>query len=202
MRSDIRFVMHPDDEAEFAEKVISETGTVFVDGPIWSEPQPPVTEDIRTAGNDLMIWNSSETPELTGTHHRKEGKEWWYCNNEFLTIQFHRSGFHSELPFLVEGSIAVCTTSKDKVFYDEPSAESIERRFRTLRNFIKKSYVNKAIIWQSVSLPRSKTNPLKPDPYVWVSPHAMNWLERKPKNRFVQQFRSAGTSGYLLDLVK
>jgi hypothetical protein len=194
--------MHPDDESTFAEKVLSETGTVFVDGPIWAQPQPPITKDIRTAGDYLMIWNSLETPELTGTHHRKEEKEWWYCNNEFLTIQFLRSGFHPTEPFLVEGRIAVCTTSKEKNFYHESSAGAIERRFKFLRNFIKKAYANKALIWQAISSPRSNSNPIKPDPCVWVSPNAMAWLEEEPRKRFVQQFRTAGASAYLLDLVE
>lgn len=202
MRSDVRFVMHPDDEAEFVAKVTSEPDVVFVKGPKWSQPRPQIANDTRSAGNYLMIWHPSETPELTGTHYRKEETEWWYCNNEFSTIQFIRSGFHSEEPFLLEGRIAVCITSKEMAFYDQPSAASIERRFKSLRRFIKKIYTNKTLIWQNLSCPRSKTNPGKPDPCVWIGPNALQWLNQMPRNRFVKDFPGGAATGYLLDLVE
>src|SRR5262249_49108032 len=120
MRSDLRFVMHPLDEAEFAEMVIAEQGTVFVNGPSWSTPQPPVCTDRHHAGSYLMIWNPSETLPLSGKRYQHDNKEWWYCENEFLTIQFLRSGFQHGEPFLFEGRIAVATTDKGKALFDEP----------------------------------------------------------------------------------
>jgi hypothetical protein len=194
--------MHPEDENEFARIITSEDGTVFVDGPIWHQARPPITREILTAGNHLMIWNPSETPDLVGTYRRKDEKEWWYCDNEFLTIQFLRSGFQFGEPFLFEGRIAVCTTAKDKSYFHEASAAAIELRFKKLRKYIKKCYTNEVIIWQALSFSRSKTNPLKPDSSVWVGSYALQWLEEEPRNRWVQQFRNAGARGYLLDLIK
>jgi hypothetical protein len=201
MRSDTRFVMHPDDEAEFAKFVTSEAGTAFVDGPSWKEPRPTVSDNVEKVGSYLMIWNSSETPELIGEHYQKEESEWWYCKNEFLTVQFLRSGFQFDEPFLLEGRIAVCTTAKDKSLFHAPSATAIELRYKSLRRFIRKYYANGTIIWQALSFPRSKTNPLKPDSSLWVGPHAMRWLEREPEKRWVQQSRNAGARGYLVDLI-
>lgn len=201
MRSDLRFVMHPEDEAEFVRIITSEAGTILVDGPKWYQPRPPIIQNIQTAGNYLMIWNPSETPELVGTHYQKEEKQWWYCNNEFLTIQFIRSGFQFEEPFLFEGRIAVCTSAKDNTSFHAASAAAVERRFKGLRQRIKKHYTNRLIIWQNLALPRSKTHPSKPDPCVWVGPKAVQWLEEQPKQRWVQQFRNARPRGYILDLV-
>jgi hypothetical protein len=203
MRSQVVFVMHPLDEAEFAKVVISEPGTVFVDGPNWSTPRPPSTRDLNGAGNYLMIWNPSETPRLTGKHCRKDDIEWWYCKNEFLTIQFLRSGFQYGEPYLFDGRIAVGTTMPGEATH-APSAPSIERRFKTLKKIIQKAYANNVLIWQSISSPRSKTNPLKPAATHWVGPHALQWLREDPRNRWVQQVRNAGpvARAYLLDLVK
>lgn len=202
MRSEFCFVMHPEDEVDFVQFVTSEQGVVFVDGPKWDQPRPPFCSDIEKAGNYLMIWNSSETTGLTANHHQKEKSEWWYCNNEHLTIQFLRSGFQFDEPFLFEGRIAVCTTSKEKTVYAPSSAEQIERRFKNLRKHLKKTYRNSTLIWQNTSLPRSETNPSKPAPNVWIGPHALQWLEEQPKERWVQQFRGAVARGYILDLVQ
>jgi hypothetical protein len=202
MRSDLRFVMHPSDEEEFAKIVNAEPGTVFVDGPSWSTPRPPISKDLRHAGHYLIIWNPSETPPLTGKHYKNNGEEWWYCKNEFLTIQFLRSGFKYKEPYLFEGRIAVATTDKSKRFFHELSASRVESRYKALRKAIKKVYKNNVIIWQSLSSPRSWNNPLKPDRTIWVGPHAMQWLRQNERQRWVQQCRGAGARGYLLDLVK
>jgi hypothetical protein len=201
MRSETRFVMHPEDETEFARIVSSEAGNVFVDGPKWRGPGPPIARELSTSGIHLMIWNRTETPELVASHHRKDENEWWYCENEFLTIQFLRSGFQFGEPFLFEGRIAVWTTANDKTHFQKSSSPGIEHRFKMLRTYIKKNYTNGVIIWQNLSFPRSKTNPLKPDPGLWVGPQAMRWLAEEPRERWVQQFRNAAARGFLLDLV-
>lgn len=202
MRSQVRFVMHPADEADFVRTITGETGTILVDGPKWSSEQPPIVSDAARAGNYLIIWNPKETPPLKGTHHCNKKEEWWYCENEYQTIQFLRSGFQYGEPFLFEGRIAIATTDPEKVLYDEASAPSVERRFKTLSRFIKKSYTNGVIIWQNPSLPRSKTNPLTPAKDVWVGPHALRWLQEEPKGRWIQQFRGGLARGYILDLVE
>jgi hypothetical protein len=201
MRSEVTFVMHPEDESEFANAIALEPGTVFVNGPSWPTPEPPIVTDLQIADNYLMIWNPAETPPLSGKHHQNKDAEFWYCQNEFMTIQFLRSGFQYGEPFLFEGRIAICTTDRDKSTFHAPSAPLIERRFLSLRKVIKKTYTNKVLIWQNTSLPRSKTNPSKLSATVWVGPRALRWLREDPKNRWVQQFRNTLPGAYLLDLV-
>src|SRR5262245_3906995 len=108
--------MHPKDEAEFVRTVSTERGTVFVDGPRWSSPGPPATTDIKKCDTYVMIWNTHETPFLSASHYRNEDAEWWYCDSEFWTIQFLRSGFQFGEPYLFEGRIAISTTDKSGVF--------------------------------------------------------------------------------------
>lgn len=201
MRSQVVFVMHPKDEIEFTSVITGEAGVVFVDGPKWPTPRPAIAIELERAGNYLMIWKPSETPELTAKHHRKGDDEWWYCENEYLTIQFLRSGFQHDEPFLFEGRIAIATTNDDRDYFDKPSADSIERRFKALKTFIRKAYTNNVLIWQNTSLPRSRTNPTKPATNVWVGPNAMQWLNDDPAKRWVQQFRNASARAYLMDLV-
>jgi len=202
MRSEVVFVMHPTDEQEFIKALLSEAGTCLVNGPSWPTSNPPIATDIQAAGNYLMIWNPEETPTLSGNHHQKDGREWWYCNNEFLTIQFLRSGFQHGEPFLFEGRIAVATTSKEGETIHVDTAPTIEGRFKSLKKLIQKQYSNKVLIWQNISLPRSATNPSKAGSNTWVGPHALRWLNEDPNNRWVQQFRNQAPRAYLLDLVQ
>lgn len=202
MRSQIRFVMHPDDEAEFAQHVNAEPGTVFVDGPNWPSSQPPVMTEIERGGDYLMIWNSNEAPSLKGKRYRSEGDEWWSCETEYLTIQFLRSGFQFGESFLFEGRIAVATTDQDKLHYHRATAPLVERRFKLLRKWIRQSYSNGVIIWQNIRAPRSRTNPLKPAADVWVGPHALQWFRKSPRERWTQQERDGASRGYILDLVR
>ncbi|MCA9070408.1 MAG: hypothetical protein KDA84_15860 [Planctomycetaceae bacterium] len=197
MRSQITFIMHPDDEDDFVREVLAEPDTVFVDGPKWKTKQPPVLSKV-TDGNNFyfMIWNRAETPALTGRHHTKGDDEWWYCENEFLTLQLLRSKFFPS--FLTEGRIAV---GSDRA--DPEITAAVDRRYKRLRRWIKKFFTNNIIIWQNMSLPRSGTNPLKPSPTHWIGPHALSWLQGDSANRWVQQFGSTPgkVRGYLIDLV-
>ena len=61
--------------------------------------------------------------------------------------------------------------------------------------------MNKVVIWQNRSLPRSRTNPIKPDVSLWVGPHAIRWLEQDPEHRWVRGIPDAPARGYLIDLV-
>jgi hypothetical protein len=56
MRSQVRFVMHLEDEVEFARLIAADEGTVIVDGPNESMPHPDATPtSIRTrTGKDLI----------------------------------------------------------------------------------------------------------------------------------------------------
>ena len=202
MRSEVVFVMHPEDERELVSVVTAENGVVFVDGPKWETPEPPIVGDIHAADDYLVIWNPSETPPLTAIRHVKDAHEWWYCDSEFLTLQFLRSGFRRGEPYLFEGRIAVRTADEHEDSRDDRCAPSVERRFKRLRAAIKKTYTNRVLIWQNVLLPRSPTNPNRRAANIWVGPHALRWLREDARNRWVQQFRhSDGPRAYLLDLV-
>lgn len=201
MRSDFRFVMHPADEKEFVSLILSEPGVALVDGPKWDQASPPICSDVSQAGDYLMIWNRSETANLKGKRYELNGKQWWYCANEQLTIQFLRSDKSRDKRVLLEGRLAVNTTDAAKTVRAPAVAESIERRFKNLRKALRKTYVNSILIWQNPTLPRSKTNPGKPAPSVWIGPHALRWLEEAPRERWVQQFRESIVRGYIVDLI-
>lgn len=191
MRSEIQFVMHQDDEKSFIQEIYSESSVVLVNGPKWDTPDPPILSSV-IYGDDFyqMIWNSDETETLTGRHHFKDDNQWWYCENEHLTIQFLRSRIYPS--YLVVGRLAV--TSEDN---------KIESRFKRYRKWIKKHCTNNALIWQNFSRPRSRTNPSKPSVTHWVGQEAMRWMEESPQERWVQQFPQidATTRAYLVDLV-
>lgn len=201
MRSEFTFIMHPLDEKVFVQTVLAEPGVVFVDGRKWLTPNPPIKTDISSAGDHLLIWQSGETPELEGHHHQKDNQQWWYCENEYLTIQFLRSGLQDE-QYLFTGRIAIWTTTKEGEVTHLASAASIEKRFKFLKKFLQKTYTNNVLLWQNLSLPRSKTNPCKPDSKAWIGPHALEWLRENPTERWVQTFKGAGAKAYLLDLVQ
>ncbi len=71
-----------------------------------------------------------------------------------------------------------------------------------MRKFLKKSYTNNVLIWQNTSLPRSKTNPLKPAPPIFgwgLMP--CNGFAKTRQNRWVQQGPGMRPRAYLLDLI-
>jgi hypothetical protein len=199
MRSQVMFVMHPSDEEEFIKVVYSEPGTVFVDGTDWP---PPIVSNFQEVGSILKIWNPADTSPLTSEKLSNDKKEWWVGSNDFLAIQFCRSGFQHGHPFLLGGEICIATTSKGGEVRNALSAPSIEKRYKSLRKYIQKTYTNKVLIWQCISYPRSKNNPSEPTNLFWVGPHALAWLNEDPKNRWVQQAPTNLARGYLLDLVE
>ena len=77
----------------------------------------------------------------------------------------------------------------------------VEQRYKNLRKWVRKTYTNNLIIYQNTELPRSATNPIKPAADIWVGPHALSWLNEKPKDRWAQQSRFSSARGYLVDLV-
>lgn len=193
--------MHTDDEREFAEFILADLGTIFVDGPKWDKPEPPVTSKIDDAGSYLMIWNPKQTPPMKANHYDNEHGEWWYCKSEQFTIQFLRSGFQHNEPFLFEGRIAVATTEQGTKETAMGWVQSVEERYKNLRKWIRKRCQNDVLIYQNTDLPRSPTNPCKVAADIWIGPHALKWLESNPGGRWVQQSRGGKPRAYLIDLV-
>jgi hypothetical protein len=201
MRSEVRLMMLPEDEDEFLRSILDEPGTVLVDGPRWDTPEPPIASDFAGVGPHLLVWKPSEHPKLAANRHEKGGSAWWYCRDERATIQFLRCRYRPGDRFVSEGRLAVATTERGERTTPGSPASPVERRFLALRRRIHKVYTNRVIIWQNRSLPRSRTNPLKPDPGLWVGPRALRWLEDAPEDRWVQVVPGSHARGYLLDLV-
>lgn len=139
---------------------------------------------------------------MKAQHYDNEHGEWWYCKSEHFTLQFLRSGFQYGEPFLFEGRIAGCTTDKGQEYLHESSALLVEKRYESLRKWIRRSYWNNVLIYQNIALPRSATNPIKPAGNVWVGAFAMKWLQDDPANHWVQPFRQSNARGCLVDLVQ
>ena len=187
MRSQLRFVMHPDDEREFAAQILSEADVFLIDGPRWKSATPALFRSLDAiAGDYCILWSTQDRASLESRYMAKCDD--WYCESEQATIQFLRSQVFG--PCLTEGRIAVGTTGAD-----ESEAAGVERRFKALARFIKKHYSNAVLCWRNPTLPFApagpgrSANPGKPDAQVWVGPHALRWL-RQEQGRNVKQ--SAG----------
>jgi hypothetical protein len=125
MRSQVRFLMDPEDERAFIQAVLAEPETVLGDGPPWHTPDPPLLDPAHLpATSYLLIWNRREVPVLKA---KKSGDVWEPVNEGNLTIQFLRSPLWDD-NILCEGRIAVTTTSV--------RGAAVERRYRKLRKWI------------------------------------------------------------------
>ncbi|MEM8672074.1 MAG: hypothetical protein AAGG48_31450 [Planctomycetota bacterium] len=178
--------MHPDDECEFASEILSDDSVQLIDGPRWKTKTPETFRTLSNIGTYCVIWSTSDMPELTARY--VETCDDWYCQSEYATIQFLRSELQDSI--LTEGSIAIATLQ------DAPCEQSVEARYKTLRRFIKKRYTNSIVQWcnpqapLAPARPKRSANPSKPDPQVWVGPHALQWLEADTTRR-IKQHRSS-----------
>jgi hypothetical protein len=188
MKSQLRFVMHPSDERDFAAHVLAEDGVYLIDGPRWKTSSPATHRSIEAiAGNYCIVWSVHDRPSLSARYVPTCND--WYCDSESATIQFLRSQVVDTV--ITEGRIAIATSHAS-----ETEAAGVERRFKSLVRFVKKRYTNSIIRWCNPSLPLlpaipgRSANPSKPDPQVWVGPHAMSWLQEHP-NRRIKQFTNS-----------
>jgi hypothetical protein len=133
-----------------------------------------------------------------------------YCKNTRvfeLCLKFNPNRAYITLvwglgdPYVHDGRLAVATTQRGEQAEPGRKVSAVERRYLALKRHIQKTYTNKVVIWQNLSLPRSRTNPIKPDVSLWIGPHALHWLEQDPANRWVQGIPGAPARGYLIDLV-
>jgi hypothetical protein len=191
LRSQVRFFMHPDDEAAFADFLLLDETIFFVDGPRWPESTPPTTRQIGSLkGNYCIIWSRGDIRRLRAQHYPECND--WYCSSEQATIQFLRSELIAETQ-ITEGRIAVGTPSCGTKSFTLESIARLEGRFRSARSFIRRHYFNEAIQWFSPGAPIAPAaasrsgNPSKPDPQVWVGPVALEWLKSR-KRRCFRQF--------------
>lgn len=185
MRTQVRFAMHPEDEQLFVDEILTDANAVFIDGPRWKNEKPEVYRTIESTGYYCIIWSPKDKTLLQSEY--IETCNDWYCKSEFATIQFIRSSLHDE-NVLTEGRIAISTRHAKGNESDISFAEPLEKRYKSLRKFIKKHFSNSIIIWENVKLPRSpktstrSANPSdKPDSSLWIGPAAIKWLKENPE---------------------
>ena len=193
--------MHPEDEAEFIAEILLDPEVVFINGPRWQSECPETHRNINEIDSYCIIWSPKDIPVLTAKY--IETCYDWYCNSEFATIQFLRSSLFSDR-ILIEGSIAICTTEKGEKNSNEAFAKPVEKRYKTLRRFLKKTYFNSVISWENTKAPKSpatsvrSANPSKPDASVWIGPKALKWLQAD-MSRCVKQFPQGFVEGNFIN---
>jgi hypothetical protein len=173
MRSQLRFVMHADDEAAFVAELLRDPAVLLIDGPRWKTPEPVTSRSLSSIGSTCIVWSPDDLPKLTAEF--IPSCRDWYCRSEHATMQFWRSRMIGT--FLTDGRLAVSTDAA-RAF----AAAGVERRYKVLRRTIKKTYANAVVAWTNPMLPIAPSapgrsaNPSKPDSALWVGPRAMAWL--------------------------
>jgi hypothetical protein len=194
MRSQIRFVMHPDDEAILMSELLRDPAVLLVDGPRWKSAAPPTTRIVSAVGYHCIIWSPKDLPKLPAEFIPSCND--WYCRGEYATIRFIRCVFTGTV--ITEGRFAIATDHAS-----ETTAANVERRYNLLRRRIKKNYLGSVVRWRNPSVPEApagpdrSANPSSPDRSLWVGPSAMNWLTADATRRIKisREFLIEGTIG-------
>jgi hypothetical protein len=196
MRSKLRFVMHPDDEAHFAALLLSDEAVQLIDGPRWKTKLPVCSRSLEDIGWYCIIWSPADLPELDARY--IESCDDYYCASEYATIQWLRSDLRDSS--LTDGRIAI-STHYDIDGFPEDSARQVDARFNRLRRFVKKHYVTSVARWYNPSAPfapagpNRSANPSNRDKSLWVGPAALAWLQADDRRR-IRQF-GAGTHAFV-----
>jgi hypothetical protein len=191
VKSEVRFVMHRNDEATLEAQLLSDPAVLLVDGPRWKTATPPTTRNLSTAGWYVIIWSPQDLAELPAEFIPACND--WYCKGEYATIQFLRSQTAGTV--ITEGRFAISTAPTQKT-----AAANVERRYRLLRRAVQRSYMSSVVRWRNPVLPEApggasrSPNPSKPDRSLWVGPAAMDWLEADPARR-IKQFPTSVVEG-------
>jgi hypothetical protein len=197
MRSQVRFAMHPDDEREFEQLLVSDESIRFIARPRWKTETPKTSRSLADIDYYCIIWSTSDIKKLKAEY--IPSCDDWYCRSEYATIQFLRSEMDEAV--ITEGRIAVSTIlSRD---FPATSVKSLEKRYGDLRKYFRKNYSNSIIQWRNPTIPYApagpnrSANPSKPDPHVWVGPHALRWLRERPDRR-IKQFHQGNVEAVLV----
>ena len=173
MRGQLRFVMHPHDEAALMAELLRDPAVLLVDGPRWKSPRPPTTRNVSAVGSYCIIWSPRDLPELAADFIPTCND--WYCRAEYATIQFLRCSIIDRV--ITDGRFAISTKPEGN-----EAAANVEHRYKFLSGIIKKSYLNSVVRWRNADLPEASpgpsrsANPSKPDSSLWVGPAAIAWL--------------------------
>ena len=191
MNSQVRFAMHPADERDFEQLLVSDESIRFIAGPRWKAETPETSRSLAdTHGYHCMIWSLSDIAKLNAEY--IPTCDDWYCRSEQATIQFLRSQMDEAV--ITEGRLAVCTVESPA--FPASSVANLENRYKKLRSYIKRNFLNSIIQWRNPTLPYApagpnrSANPSKPDSQVWVGPHALRWLQER-SDRKIKQFRES-----------
>jgi hypothetical protein len=199
MRSQVRFAMHPDDERAFEQLLVSDESIRFIAGPRWKKETPKTSRSLADIDDYYcIIWSTSDIAKLKAEY--IPSCDDWYCRSEHATIQFLRSEMDESV--ITEGRIAVSTMpSRD---FPASSVKCLEKRYGSLRKYVRKNYSNSIIQWRNPTIPDApaglnrSAKPSKPDPQVWVGPHALRWLRERPDRR-IKQMRQSIVEAVLID---
>lgn len=199
MNSQVRFVMHPDDEREFEQFLVGDESIRFIAGPRWKSEAPETSRSLAgIATYYCIIWSTSDIPRLKAEY--IPTCDDWYCRSEYATIQFLRSEIDESV--ITEGRIAISTIPKPD--FPVGSVKTVEKRYGTLRKYFRKNYSNSIIQWRNPTVPYApagpnrSANPSKPDSHVWVGPHALRWLRERPDRR-IKQMRQSVVEAVLVE---
>jgi hypothetical protein len=193
MKSQLRFVMHPDDESSVLRELLQDSSVLFIDGARWKHSKPETSRSLSNIGNYCIVWSPEDLSELSAEY-VANAKD-WYCRSEDSTIQFLRSRMEDAV--LTEGRFAVWTETARAA-----AASGVERRYKMLRRTLKKTYSNSRVQWLNPTLPIApagpsrSANPGKPDTSLWVGPAAMAWL-LADKTRRIKQFLTGSVEGFV-----
>ena len=191
--------MHPDDEREFEQVLLRDESIRFIAGPRWKTETPNTSRSLEDIGYYCIIWSTSDIKKLKADY--IPSCDDWYCQSEYATIQFLRSKIEDEI--LINGRLAISTISSRD--FPLTSVNSLEKRYRDLRKYFRKTYSNSIVQWRNPTFPYApagpnhSANPSKPDPLLWVGPHALCWLRERPDRR-IKPFRDANVEALLVDM--
>ena len=133
MRSQLRFVMHPNDEAAFAAFLLSDATVQFIDGPRWESESPPCSRILEDIGWYCIVWSPSDFTELNARFIPTCND--YYCESEYATIQWLRCELIDST--IADGRIAI-STKYDLDGFPEARAKQVDARFSKLRRYVKK----------------------------------------------------------------
>jgi hypothetical protein len=88
---------------------------------------------------------------------------------------------------IAEGRLAISTSSERN-----DAVRAVEKRYRSLRAFMKKRYRNGMLQWRNPNFSLDpvggqSANPSKADNALWIGPAAVHWLQEEPTMRTVKQ---------------
>lgn len=193
MKSQLRFVMHPEDEAALVAELLRDPAVLLVNGPRWPSAEPPTTRDIAQIGSYCIIWSPDDLPVLAADFIPACND--WYCRAEHATLQFLRCSVTGAV--ITDGRLAISTG-----LATAGTAANVERRYKHLCRAIKATYLNAIVQWRNPDLPEApagpsrSANPSAPDRSLWVGPAAASWLAADPARR-IKNFLTSRVEGSL-----